>query len=753
MDKLKKIGKWKAAVLALLLLVMAAGVGLLLYGEKNNHATAPEYSAVDTTEEMSEDAEDSSTDEFSQEASDNLQYPQIIHNDLTKDIDYVFMREDIYCVDTGDTWIYITQEGEALTPDSYTVAYPFHEGLACVCKEGKYGFIDTEGETAIDFLYDRATPFVEGLAYFCKEGSYGFMDRTGTPLFYLDCDSVSNFQEGLAYISVDGRYGYIDQTGEIVIPPEYDYGGYFQDGYAEVRKNGKMGIIDRAGREIVALEYVDVERRGDCFIGEKNGKYHIFDGQGNALLKEPCDEISGYDEIFLRYADTGKQGFIHEGKAFFLDPAYSPGEILHDRELVIAWLDGYQGVISFQGEVKIPFRYKSITYDKGAGVFIVTNEERYKGLIAADDFSQSVMCSYTNIVRFVNGQAVVTRAGKFGTIDTQGTLIRPLEYDEFHLLENGAYWFKKEETSYLYDADGTLLNVGNYDGIVLNGSCYVTQESYTDVGLLNAAGEVILEPVCYNASHRCGYYEYKAGIMILSKDYQDGAMLIRTQKEAVEEEEWTNPFRFNEITPRIPQFWNLLKNGSIFTEDIYDWGVFDSEWNCAGNSCRIYDYWHTGKPVLLVRCEPYVQEGPGQLSYSALFSWKGEEAVCLLEGYECGGTSGGDEVCFWYDTEEEQLLLGTSGYAGGFGGHAVYGSVYDYEDGEISLRVSFEWISEGIGSYNIEYYLEDAELYYDLDDQPYTRETILDAAVATGYYIDGELTTIEHYREVRERYR
>lgn len=39
-----------------------------------------------------------------------------------------------------------------------------------------------------------------------------------------------------------------------------------------------------------------------------------------------------------------------------------------------------------------------------------------------------------------------------------------------------------------------------------------------------------------------------------------------------------------------------------------------------------------------------------------------------------------------------------------------------------------------------------------MDDQPYARETILYAAVATGYYINGELTTIEHYREVRERY-
>lgn len=748
MDKLKNMGKWKAAVLTLALLAAAVGIALFPHKEENNPAETQEYADVDKSEETPEYAGVDKSEEIPEDEEDLI----IIHSNLIQNLDYVLMREDIYCVDTGDTWIYITQEGEALTPDSYTVAYPFHEGLACVCKEGKYGFIDTEGGTVIDFVYDRATPFVEGAAYFCKGGSYGFMDRTGTPLFYLDCDSVSNFQEGLARISVDGRYGYINREGEIIIPPVYDYGSNFQDGYAQVRKDNKEGVIDRAGRELVAPEYVEIDRRGDCFIGEKNGKYYIFDSQGKALLEEPCDEVSGYDEIFLRYADTGKHGFIHEGKAVFLDPAYSLGVILHDRELVIAWQDGYQGVMSFQGEVKIPFCYNSITYDKGAEVFIVSNEEQDKGLIAADDFSQPVKCIYRSIGPFVNGQAAVSVEGKYGIIDTQGNLILPLEYDEIHLLENGAYWFKKDEASYLFDAAGTLLNVGNYDSIMLRGSCYVTQMNYTHVGILNVAGEVILEPVCYNASHRYGYYEYKAGIMVLSRDDQDGAMLIRTQKEEPEEEEWTNPFRYNEITPRIPQFWNLVKNGSIFTEDIYDWDVFDSEWNCARNSYMIYDYWHTGRPVLHIRSVPYVQTGPGHLSYSAFFSWKGEEAVCLLDGYECGGTAGGDEMCFWYDTEEERVLLGISGYAGGFGGVASYGSVYDYEDGEISLRVSFERISEGVGSYNVEEYLENAELYYDSNDQPCTRETIRNAGVATGYYINGELTTIEHYREVRERY-
>lgn len=73
--------------------------------------------------------------------------------------------------------------GKALTSDSYTRAYPFHEGLACVYKDGKYGFIDTEGNTAIDFLYDRAMPLTEGLAYFAETADMALWTGRGSRSF------------------------------------------------------------------------------------------------------------------------------------------------------------------------------------------------------------------------------------------------------------------------------------------------------------------------------------------------------------------------------------------------------------------------------------------------------------------------------------------------------------------------------------------------------------------------------------------
>ena len=182
MDKLKNMGKWKIAVLILALLAVAVGIALFLHYGENIPPETQEYAGMDKSEEILEDEpertseEDSPANGLPQEASqedseadreenaDDTQYPIIIQNDLTQNLDFVFMTEDIYCLDTGDTWIYITQEGEALTPDTYTVAYPFHEGLACACKEGKYGFIDTSGKTVIEFIYDRSQHKLAGQA-------------------------------------------------------------------------------------------------------------------------------------------------------------------------------------------------------------------------------------------------------------------------------------------------------------------------------------------------------------------------------------------------------------------------------------------------------------------------------------------------------------------------------------------------------------------------------------------------------------
>ena len=122
--------------------------------------------------------------------------------------------------------------------------------------------------------------------------------------------------------------------------------------------------------------------------------------------------------------------------------------------------------------------------------------------------------------------------------------------------------------------------------------------------------------------------------------------------------------------------------------------------------------------------------------------------TCLLFGYECGGMTRGNQMSLWYDNEKEELLLGDQGYVRGDGENAFYSRIYDYRDGEFLDRASFSWIQQSADHYTEEELLENAELYYDERDRPYTRETISNVGYITEHSVNGELVTEEHYQEV-----
>lgn len=234
-----------------------------------------------------------------------------------------------------------------------------YEGLQCVRRGGKYGYLDKMGRKVLPFVYDNAAPYVEGLAYFCIGEDYGFMDETQMPVFYLDCDSVSNFQDGLAYISVDGKYGYIDQSGEIVIEPVYDDADYFQDGYAEVMKDRKNYLIDEIGQAVIDPGHWEIKRYGDM--------------------------IGFWDK------NQGRSGHIENGEVTYFEENYQFLSFFPEMRWITAILDNdYQrgcGVIDFEGNIKVPFEYRYITYDKDMNVFCVTDREDKEFYLDGEDFS------------------------------------------------------------------------------------------------------------------------------------------------------------------------------------------------------------------------------------------------------------------------------------------------------------------------------------------------------------------------------
>jgi hypothetical protein len=112
-------------------------------------------------------------------------------------------------------------KGELVVPCTYDMAYPFTDGLASVCQNGKAGFINTKGEVAIPFIYELAGSFSDGLACVTQKGLQGYINTKGELVIPCIYGLATEFIDGLAVVSNGtGMYlpsSIINKNGTVVV--------------------------------------------------------------------------------------------------------------------------------------------------------------------------------------------------------------------------------------------------------------------------------------------------------------------------------------------------------------------------------------------------------------------------------------------------------------------------------------------------------------------------------------------------------
>lgn len=480
-----------------------------------------------------------------------------------------------------------------------------------------------------------------------------------------------------------GEYLYIDQEGESLTGEIYTRGYPFQESLACCLKEGRYGFLDREGNAAIPFVFEDAApfSEGLAYFC-KDGRYGFMDDRGNPVFYLDCDSVSSFSEGLAYISVDGKYGYIDKSGKTVIEPKYQDADYFKDGFAKVME-EGKWGIIDKTGHEVIPTEYAKVERQKSC--FMTENDGNYSFFNLNGNLLLEKSCNYQGPVRgtLENGVGLCfENEGTSGFICEGEAFLfdENVSCQEIHVLNNGAYWYKKGKT-YLYDKNGLLLTKGNYSHIAWEDGCYSVETNGGEMGFLNARGKEIFLGE-YSEEHRYGG-EYR---LLNPADFDAPYAIIKTG-----EGDDADKVFCNRITPRIRQYQEFLRSGSFSVDDMQSsHEVQFSELNGNDLVTRLYDFSNTGRPVLYVFANAY-GDYVCRKSHSGFFAIKGEEVVCLLSGFECGGTARGDYASLWYDKEERKVLYGSSGTVGGIGGIYTYNTVCDETDGILCPEVSFEY--------------------------------------------------------------
>ncbi len=134
----------------------------------------------------------------------------------------------------------------------------------------KYGLIDSSGKVILKPTYTMLYPFKDGLAQATddlmdKDGvysanrKYGYIDMQGKVAIPFKFDETNDFDNGSALVKLNGKSAFINTKGEFIFEPIYDQLYIWKD-YATVANDWKWGMVDvnNIKKVIIPLQYEEL---------------------------------------------------------------------------------------------------------------------------------------------------------------------------------------------------------------------------------------------------------------------------------------------------------------------------------------------------------------------------------------------------------------------------------------------------------------------------------------------------------------
>lgn len=281
---------------------------------------------------------------------------------------------------------------------------------------------------------------------------------------------VTKLNKGL----YDGNHsGFADINGNIVVPLEYsyiaDYSG-FENGFASVGKNSNSFYNNNYNE----FEY-----------------YGFVDNTGKLIIPTEYQYTIGYSEGLFLVCKDYKWGFVDSNNKVIIPLIYDEGylfkdgiaEMRKDEKTIFIDKNGNEVYPNLKNQTHLSYKQlKQLIDNKKADISKIDNDFP---IICHNNGKYGAINKYDNIIidflydkpfEFLNGTAIVEKAGISGVINEKGVIIADIVYDYAEILNNSWIILKNKNNYRLIKSNGEIIDSGEISKNVISCKYYIDGE-------------------------------------------------------------------------------------------------------------------------------------------------------------------------------------------------------------------------------------------------------------------------------------
>jgi hypothetical protein len=368
----------------------------------------------------------------------NLETSEVIFNAEFDDIGwskgYSSAQNGIIGVKQNEKWALASTNGSRITRHYFSELYPFIDSKFIVGTRGTfsilndYGLIDAKGNQVIPNDYQWIEPVGEYLIVSKKSGThshYGLLNKSGKILIPIEYDLISRLDESSFSIQKNGLSAIANGKGEVLSDFQYETILRHDESTFRIKYKNKQGLINKGGELIIEPDYKALEF--------KNGKAEVlpFNKWTIAQPGKPIN-IVNHDNLWLLNEHLAVQTGDFAG-IIDKDEKYTSNlpevQIIQSFGNYLAAKSGeYQGVISGNGSLIIPYQFDSIQFFPKV-IFAKTSRNDNQNWIPYDFQGKRIGIHFYENVFQKEGYLLAYKADKYGLLDEDGHENSPFIFD------------------------------------------------------------------------------------------------------------------------------------------------------------------------------------------------------------------------------------------------------------------------------------------------------------------------------------